>query len=142
MQSLKANSKSLLGILKKSGYKITGPRLDILKTISSKTPLCAQEVYELLRRKSKNVDLVTIYRTLELFCDLGIVQKSVFEDKIARFELIRDEDHHHHLVCIRCGHVEEVSLDETRFVNQIETKSNFKIQRHSLEFFGFCKNCI
>jgi Fur family transcriptional regulator, ferric uptake regulator len=134
-------SKNLLIQLKDTGYKLTTPRVEILKVLSLKNPLSAQEVFEILKGRRLDVDLVTAYRTLELFKDLGFVQKVQFEDNVARYELVDGDLHHHHLVCIRCGNIEEISLDETNFVARVEGKTGFKVERHSLEFFGFCRNC-
>ncbi len=125
--------------LQVNGLKITAPRREILKILSS-NPLSAQEVHQLLKEKGFNVDLVTVYRTLELFDNLKLVRKTQFEDKVTRFELPSDS-HHHHLVCVKCGLVEEVKVDESKFVRKIEKTSDFKVERHSLEFFGFCKKC-
>ncbi len=135
MQSL-----NLITQLKQTGYKLTTPRVEILKILSSTNPLSAQEVFDAIKNKGIEIDLVTAYRTLELFKDLGMIQKIQFEDKIARYELVEGE-HHHHLVCIKCGNVEDVEINEELFVKQIEKQSNFKVQRHALEFFGFCQNC-
>ncbi len=127
--------------LKKTGFKLTAPRREILNALSSSNPVSAGEMAEILKQKGFDVDLVTVYRTLELFGDLGMVRKIQFEDKIARFELVSRDEHHHHLVCIKCGVVEDVEVNEESLVAKIEKKSNFKIQRHSLEFFGLCRNC-
>ncbi len=125
--------------LQTTGLKITAPRKEILNILSS-DPLSAQEVHQLLKEKGFNVDLVTVYRTLELFDNLKLARKTQFEDKVARFELPSDS-HHHHLVCIKCGLVEDVEVNERKFVKKIEETSNFKVERHSLEFFGFCITC-
>ena len=132
-------SNNLLQDLKETGFKITVPRKEILNILSSE-PKSAQEVFEVLKQKGFNPDLVTVYRTLELFTKLGLVRKTQFEDKIARFELLSNK-HHHHLVCIKCGSIEDAIINEDLFIKQIKKQSNFKVERHALEFFGFCKNC-
>ena len=134
-------SKVVLTNLKKAGHKITAPRVEILEVLSAKTPVNSQEVFEILKRKGTGVDLVTVYRTLELFKNLGFINKTKFEDGVARYELINEDEHHHHLVCIKCGDVEDVEINEDSPLKQIEKKSKFKVERHSLEFFGFCKKC-
>lgn len=132
-------TENVLTDLKKTGLKITAPRKEILKILSS-NPMSAQEAWAILKQKNLEADLVTVYRTLELFENLGMVRKTVFEDKIARFEIVSDS-HHHHLVCVKCGLIEDVEVDERKFVKEIEKSSNFKVERHSLEFFGFCRRC-
>ena len=131
---------NFLNYLKRVGLKATAPRKEILKILSFQ-PMSAQEVHKVLKEKGFNVDLVTIYRTLELFNNLGMVRKIKFEDNIARYEILSSEAHHHHLVCIKCGLVEDVMINEDEFVAEIEKQSQFRVERHSLEFFGFCKRC-
>jgi len=130
--------ENIIRNLKKTGVKITAPRKEILKVLSN-NPLSAREVRQILKEKCINVDLVTIYRTLELFTDLGITKKILFEDKFARFEIVNG--HHHHLVCIKCGFIEDVEVNEEALRIQIEKQSDFRLERHALEFFGFCKVC-
>lgn len=126
--------------LKLTGVKITTPRKEILKTLSF-NPQSAQEVYNLLKEKGVSTDMVTIYRTLELFTNLKLARKTQFEDKIARFELYPGKEHHHHLVCVKCGLIQDVAVNENRFIKEIEKQSDFKVERHALEFFGFCGRC-
>jgi Fur family transcriptional regulator, ferric uptake regulator len=127
-----------LHLLKQSGIKLTAPRKEVLKSLSS-SPLSAQEVHQLLKQKGFNTDLVTVYRTLETFENLGLVEKIQFEDKVTRFEL--KEPHHHHLICLKCGLIEDIVMDEDKLVQQIEDQSQFKLEKHSLEFYGFCAKC-
>ncbi len=134
-------SNNLLLKLKETGYKLTTPRVEILKVLSSKNPLSAQEVFEQLKNKGLDTDIVTAYRTLELFKDLGFAQKVQFQDKTARYELVKENEHHHHLVCVKCSNIEDIAINEQSFVRQIEKQSAFKVARHALEFFGFCARC-
>lgn len=126
--------------LRKTGFKLTVPRKEILKTLSASNPLSAQEIHILLKQKGFNTDLVTVYRTLELFHSLGLVNQINLSDNTARYELVSD-DHHHHLICIKCGTIEEVVGDETDLIKGLTSKSDFQVLRHSLEFFGFCRRC-
>jgi Fur family transcriptional regulator, ferric uptake regulator len=128
-----------LSVLKRVGIKQTAPRKEVLKILSN-DPMSAQEVHLILKEKEFNIDLVTVYRTLETFSNLNILRKTQFEDKVTRYELFSDV-HHHHLVCIKCGIVEDVEVNEDKFIRQIENQSNFKVERHALEFFGFCGRC-
>ncbi len=133
-------SETILTDIKKTGFKLTTPRKEVLNVLTT-SPLSVQELSETLKEKGLQIDLVTIYRTLELFTSLGIVEKIQFEDKTARFELKDEADHHHHLVCIKCGLVEDCVINEDSLVMAIEQKTKFQVQRHALEFFGFCRRC-
>lgn len=131
---------SVLKQLQQVGYKTTLPRREILSILNS-TPTSAQGIFEILKQKQIKTDLVTIYRTLDLFTKLGFVRKTQFGDKIARFEFVASENHHHHLVCENCGDISDIPLDEKSLIKQVEQKSKFKVSRHSLEFFGVCQKC-
>jgi len=132
-------TENIVNILRKRGLRITQPRIEILEALGEELKT-VEEIKTYLLKKRSAVDLVTIYRNLELLVDLGIVNKVLFEDKVARFEIIK-MNHHHHLVCSKCGDVEEIDLNEKRLLSQVKQKSNFQILKHSLEFFGFCVRC-
>jgi Fe2+ or Zn2+ uptake regulation protein len=126
--------------LKVSGLKITPARLAIIGAFSNRChPLSAENIYEKLKKSN---DLVTIYRTLISFEKAGILRK-VDLHKDAQFYEI-NENHHHHIICNKCGLVEELNeCNIEMFISKISSKSeNFKIiKSHSLEFFGLCKKC-
>jgi len=95
--------------------------------------------------------LTSIYRTLDLFTQIGVVQKFDFGDGRARYELTNNpikKDHHHHLVCIKCKTI----IDYTDFLNEelelmkkteqaLSEKHNFRILHHTIHFYGLCNNC-
>lgn len=130
----------MLNQLRQTGYKITSPRRAILGVLVA-TPLTAYEVYAHLEKRGVDVNLVTIYRTLELFIRLGLVGKTRFGDKTARYELVVGIKHHHHVICQKCKTIEDVSLDEKALIKQVKNQSTFQIKNHTLEFFGLCVNC-
>lgn len=128
-----------LTALKSSNHRITKSRqhiFEVLKTV----PVRASDIQNELRKKHFPSDLVTIYRTLELFVRLGIVTKTTFSDSIARFELASEEKHHHHLICDSCGSVEDAPIDES-FLNELKDTTRFTIKRHTLEIYGSCTRC-
>jgi Fe2+ or Zn2+ uptake regulation protein len=128
-------------ILKKTGLKVTPARLLILETFSGKCePLSAEDVSKKL--KKKDIDLVTIYRTLASFEEVGILRKVDLHKESQYYEL--GEHHHHHIICNKCGFVEELEgCDIEKLASKLVSKSsNFKvIKDHSLEFFGVCNKC-
>ncbi|OGG30076.1 hypothetical protein A2973_02495 [Candidatus Gottesmanbacteria bacterium RIFCSPLOWO2_01_FULL_49_10] len=126
--------------LHETGHRLTTPRRRILDVLPA-TPTSAQELFGMLRRKGVKSDLVTVYRTLDLFTRLGLVQKTQFGDQTARYELVGATGHHHHLVCEQCGSIEDVPLDEQMLLGQVGKKSKFQVTRHTLEFFGRCIKC-
>jgi len=126
--------------LQQSGYRLTYPRREVLKSLNF-VPTSVSEIYENLKSRGINTDRVTIYRILDLLTKLEIVWKTDFGDKTARFELATDQAHHHHLVCDNCGSVEDIPMDDKILARQVENQSKFKLERHNLEFFGYCIQC-
>jgi Fur family ferric uptake transcriptional regulator len=89
-------------------------------------------------------DLATVYRSIHLLENMGMVKRFEFGDGVARFELLRegDDGHHHHLVCTRCAgivEIDECAMDEVQA--KIAQRNRFKAVTHKLEFFGICPEC-
>ena len=129
--------------LRKAGLKVTLPRVKILQILeSSETKhLSAEDVYKALIEADEDVGLATVYRVLTQFETAGLVIRHHFEGGHSVFEL-DSVDHHDHLVCNKCGQVEEF-FDEVIEEQQekIATKFGFKITDHSLYPYGLCANC-
>lgn len=107
--------------------------------------LSAEDVHDILRTEKVEIGLATVYRTLELLSDLGILQKMEFGDGCSRYE-VNDTDptrhHHHHLICTKCGKVEEFDEDLLETLEaDIERKTGFRTLDHQVKFFGICKEC-
>ena len=105
--------------------------------------LSAEKIYDILRGPESEIGLATVYRSLELLSDLGILQKMEFGDGCSRYEVNTtdpSQHHHHHLICTSCGKVlefEDDLLDDLE--HDIMEKSQFNILDHQVKFFGFCK---
>lgn len=129
--------------LRKQSRKVTGPRqaiLDILRR--HRHPLTNKEIFEALPKG--DCDLATVYRSMHLLEEMGMVKRFDFGDGSARFELVSegDDGHHHHLICVQCSEVVEI---EECFVKDLEEKiakgNGYKAITHKLEFFGVCPGC-
>lgn len=129
--------------LKNAGLKITAPRTKILEIFetSNKRHLSAEEIYKLLIELDEDVGLATVYRVLTQFEHAGILTRHHFSEGHSVFELDSGE-HHDHLVCAKCGHVEEFvdSVIEER-QKEIAKKANYQMLDHSLHIYGLCSNC-
>lgn len=138
-----SNQKTDNSELKKAGLKITLPRLKILNILENAEDrhLSAEEVYKRLLDSGDDVGLATVYRVLTQFETAGLVIRHRFETGHAVFEL-NDMEHHDHLVCVKCGKVEEF-LDPIIEERQKEMakKFNFTITDHYLYLYGYCQDC-
>ena len=140
------------GRFKGCGYRITVPRQAILDVLSKTDEhLSAEDIYINVRNIYSNIGLTTVYRTLDILVEIGLVFKFDFGDKKARYELAegpKGERHHHHLVCTNCNRV----IDYTDFIDEekdlldktekgLSKKYNFRINGHSIQFYGLCDRC-
>lgn len=134
-------------ILRKAGSKITPQRLAVLDILlqNEGKHMTIEEIYDQVKSVKPEMGVATVYRTILLFDELGIVKKLDLNDGIYRYELSDDEGSHghHHLICSSCGKVDEVRDDLLDSVeNIIETQYKFRIKDHSLKFYGLCQDCL
>jgi Fur family ferric uptake transcriptional regulator len=132
--------------LKEKGYKLTPQRRAVLDIIINNEGkhLTAEELYDLVKIECPEIGLATVYRTVQLLEELGVVYKLDLNDGCSRYELVHeDENHqHHHLICTNCGKVIEVEGDLLDSLEaDIEHKYNFTIKNHSVKFYGICNEC-
>ena len=129
--------------LKKAGLKVTLPRLKILEIMENSKAhhLSAEDVYRILLDSGEEIGLATVYRVLTQFEEAGLVRRHHFEGGQSVFELDHGT-HHDHLVCIKCGRVEEF-MDESieKRQKEIASKAGFVITDHILNIYGVCANC-
>ncbi len=126
--------ENLISLVKESGAKLTNPRRQILeKLIKFNRPLTLKEIHN----KCKNINFASVYRSIKLFYELGIVNEINFADNKIRYELT-NKKHHHHIICSECGEIKELPIC---ILSEIETLTDYKITKHNLEFMGLCPKC-
>ncbi len=129
--------------LKDAGLKITAPRLKILQLLESTSVrhVSAEDVYKLLLENGEEIGLATVYRVLTQFEDAGLVARHHFEGGHSVFELSPDQ-HHDHIVCVKCGKVEEFNdVEIERRQKMIAESLGFELTDHDLNMYGLCPLC-
>jgi len=138
--------------LNDAGFRLTNPREIIMSILrSTDQHLSAEDVYVRALTINPSIGLTTVYRSLDLFTQIGVVQRFDFGDGKARYELTRNplsKGHHHHLVCMRCKSIidyndflkEEVELMK-KTEKSLSRKHHFKIMHHTIHFYGLCDKC-
>ena len=129
--------------LKDAGLKITAPRLKILQLLESTSVrhVSAEDVYKLLLENGEEIGLATVYRVLTQFEDAGLVARHHFEGGHSVFELSPDQ-HHDHIVCVKCGKVEEFNdVEIERRQRMIAESLGFELTDHDLNMYGLCPAC-
>lgn len=128
--------------LKNAGLKATLPRLKVLSLFenSKERHLSAEDVYKIMLKAGEDVGLATVYRVLMQFEQAGLLIRHHFESGKAVFEL-DNGGHHDHIVCVKCGRVEEFYDAEIEKRQQDAAESlGFEIQDHSLTIYVVCKD--
>lgn len=129
--------------LKQAGLRTTVPRLKILDIFSKSDHrhLSAEEVYRNLLDEGEDIGLATVYRVLTQFETAGLLQKNMFGDNKAVFELDSGV-HHDHMICTECGRVEEFHNAEIeRLQIELSNKSGFQLRYHEMNLYGCCAQC-
>lgn len=128
--------------LQQAGYRITTARQSVVAALlESGGHVSADELAEMVRRTAPGAGRMTVYRTLDLLCQLGVL-RPVYQGTGAAHFVLMDEGHHHHLICSDCGGVTEVQECELESIQEmVGTRFNFQVKAHLLEFFGICEEC-
>jgi Fur family transcriptional regulator, ferric uptake regulator len=127
--------------LREAGLRITAQRVAVLDALDGRrAPVSAQELHHEFRRRGANAGLATVYRTLSALADAGVLDTFVHDGE-QRFRLCR-ASHHHHLVCRKCGAVEEVTSKAVEdWVSRVSRARRFRVTGHSAEIYGYCASC-
>ena len=130
-------------MLREQGYKLTPQRHIVLKVMaSSHDHLTPEAIYKKSRLEDTGIGRVTVYRTLDLLSKLNLVCRVHTEGKCQSYMMRRATEHHHHLVCSRCGRVVDFAgcaLEDLE--KRLSQETRFDISGHLLEFYGLCPNC-
>lgn len=127
-----------------NNYKLTSQRQNILDVLMKNfgEHFSAEELYEKVKEINPDIGLATVYRTLELMCQLGIAHQLDFDSTYKRYELTPEGQHHHHLICIECGKIIEFNDKVLEgFEEKLENEYQFDIVEHRIKFYGRCNQC-
>ncbi|WP_198243378.1 ferric iron uptake transcriptional regulator [methane-oxidizing endosymbiont of Gigantopelta aegis] len=131
--------------LRDAGLKVTLPRVKILEILEKQSAedrhLTAEKVYKILLSEDEEIGLATVYRVLTQFEAAGLVTRHHFEGGNSVFELNKGT-HHDHIVCMKCGRVDEFTDDviEQR-QKAIAKQLHYELTDHSLYLYGICQQC-
>lgn len=125
-----------------TGMRITNQRALILKIIhQGRKHLDADEVYRRARQKSPHLSLSTVYRTLQLFKKLNLIEEVHFNETHHHYEA-KPTTEHYHLVCLGCGRVIEFRYPLTRYVKRnVAEAKDFDIVSSEIRMTGYCSKC-
>jgi Fe2+ or Zn2+ uptake regulation protein len=136
------NYNLTISYLKDKGHRLTNTRKSIIQIFSeAKRPLSVNTIEKRLKNQDVNVNKTTVYREIDFLSKNNLVKEIFISKKRCHYESA-DLKHHHHLICDKCGKIENIT--NCLMVNlekKVYKKRGFKIDRHLLEFYGTCANC-
>ena len=132
----------ILDVVEQNGYRRTASRLAVIKAlVNSAGHITADDLADKVRQQTPHVGRMTVYRTLDLLCELGVV-RPIYQGTGAAHYILMANGSHHHLVCNRChGVIEFEVCSAATLIEQVAEQFEFQIFSHLLELHGLCKAC-
>lgn len=135
--------EEFVDFLKKHHQKITKSRLELLDIIANyKKHFEIEELVTYIQRTKKLASRATIYRTIKLLMDFGVIKEIIKQNNKTIYEFCPSESHHDHLICTSCNKIIEfLNEDIEKLQEEICKSHKFLPTHHRLEIFGLCKEC-
>jgi Fur family transcriptional regulator, ferric uptake regulator len=127
--------------LRARGYRVTPQRQLVLEAVTALEHATPEDICTWVQRTARGVNISTVYRTLELLEQLGLVSHSHIRHGAPSYHLTADAEHVH-LVCRECGRIDEVGPDAVApLVTSLQTGQDFETDVRHLTVFGRCGAC-
>jgi Fur family ferric uptake transcriptional regulator len=137
-------SEHVHAVLARAGLRRGGARERIIELLGSEScALSAVEIEDALRSRGERIGRASIYRVLELLIEHGLVERVTVDQGLSRFErILPTGEHHHHLVCDRCGRL--VAFDDPgleRAIDRVSARLGVRVEHHEVVLRGACEDC-
>lgn len=138
----RAEEEDVMRRLEARNRHATNQRRVVLQALmDQRSYVTARELYAVLRQAHPTIGQATVYRTLELLVEAGAASRFPQENNESKY-IYCPPRHHHHLVCTRCGLVEDLDGCLLPGIGAtLEKRTRFQINEHALTFYGFCQEC-
>ena len=136
-------AQPLRDALQQAGHRLTEPRTQLVELIAHRAGhFTAAELLAGAHNHRLGLGRATIFRTLDLLTDLGALERIDLPSGEHAYVVCEPADHHHHVVCSRCGRSTDVEDAGLRtVVDQIARRTGYRIESHRLELYGLCPLC-
>jgi Fur family transcriptional regulator, ferric uptake regulator len=129
--------------LRQAGYKLTHARLSVLKCVMELGGHCtSSDVLEAVMAADDNIGRASVFRTLDLLTQLGIIRPTYIESSATPHYIMMPGGHHHHVICTNCNEITEFDdcgLEDLE--RELEKRLGVQITGHLLEFYALCDTC-
>ncbi|MDQ3871530.1 MAG: transcriptional repressor [Chloroflexota bacterium] len=137
-----AQAQQLVDAVDQAGYRLTEPRRAVAALVASRSGhFTAEELIRDARTRRLGVGRATVFRALDLFNELGLVERVDLPSGDHAY-ISCEPAHHHHVICSRCGRTTEVGDCGMRTVaEEVARRTGYAIDSHRVELYGLCPHC-
>jgi Fur family ferric uptake transcriptional regulator len=141
-QDVLEKERAFLEFIQKKGLKTTRQRSTIVRVFfRMHGHISVEELLREVKKVNPKIGYATVYRTLHLLVESGLVEERRFGDGLARYEGRSEVEHHDHMICTECGNISEFFNPQLeRLQERLAEEHNFHIFRHRLELYGVCRD--
>jgi len=141
-QFVKEKEAAFLEFIQSKGLKTTRQRGTIVQVFFQlRGHISVEELLREVKKVNPRIGYATVYRTLHLLVESGLVEERRFGDGLARYEGRNEIEHHDHMICLECGKIREFSNPGLLALQErLAEENGFKIFRHRLELYGACED--
>jgi Fur family ferric uptake transcriptional regulator len=137
----RADRADLAGLLARKGVRATRQRLEVLAELArERDDVTAQSLWRRLRERDSRTGLATVYRTLALLSEKGVIDSLSHHGTELCYRLCTDS-HHHHLLCTNCHRVVEIEQCIDGWIDEVTSRHGFVVTDHRVEITGVCADC-
>jgi Fur family peroxide stress response transcriptional regulator len=135
------NTLQIIAMLRERGYKVTPQRLAVCKLmLSSKDHPTAEQIYQKVKEENPTISPATVYQTLHLLTNVGLVQELGLSDRVSRYD--PNTSPHINVVCEKCGEITDYEAESIKEMwSKIVEELGFKPTGQRLEIFRYCDKC-
>jgi len=134
------SDKDFIAILREHGLQVTYQRLAIYQALfDTMDHPSAEEIYQQVRKRFPMISLGTVYKTLERFHEVGLIQKVSPLTEVARYEA--NVSPHHHLICLECQTIQDFGDADMDVNVSLPEGNGFEVLRSQVVLQGFCAHC-
>ncbi len=129
-------------LLREKGVRFTGQRVVIVKRAVAYLHFTAEELVKDVRNADSTIARGTVYRTLALLLEAGVVEKHDFRYGPPNYEVTFGKSHHDHLMCIQCGEIiefQEPRVEELQ--DEVVKRFGYQLLSHTHKLYGLCRVC-
>ena len=138
---MSAARQDLSELLEQNGVRATPRRLEVLEELAQeRDDVTAQQLWSRLRERDSRAGLATVYRTLALLSEKGVIDSLSHHGTELCYRLCTDS-HHHHLLCTNCHRVVEIEQCIDGWIDEVTSRHGFVVTDHRVEITGVCADC-